>query len=106
MPLRVPKSPRKNGVDPNQKIDPTPFTVGFVLSAMSGTDSKWDKLVANRALKRVTVHPIAVGFLSFVARIHFFFDGIPEPFSVVLKVSTRSCDTVLLCKKLKFTSVG
>ncbi|KAH7680409.1 hypothetical protein AAVH_41216 [Aphelenchoides avenae] len=68
------------------QIESTHFTVGQVVSLMTGKDSEWDALVSTRELKDVVVQRISIGFLSFVARISFHFDGLDEPYSVILKV--------------------
>ncbi|KAH7697868.1 calcium/calmodulin-dependent protein kinase type 1 [Aphelenchoides avenae] len=75
-------------IDVEKKIEPTRFTVGDAVALMNGTDRGWDELISTHVLKDVTVHPIAIGFLSFVAKINFHFEGLPDPFSVILKVPT------------------
>ncbi|KAH7700673.1 calcium/calmodulin-dependent protein kinase type 1 [Aphelenchoides avenae] len=87
----------KVGPDVNmkQKVEPTAFTVGRIASLMHGSDARWDKLVAEHSLAKVDVQQIAIGYMSFVARISFHFDGEKEPFPVVLKVPTADKITQL-----------
>lgn len=73
-------------VDLKQKVEPTAFTAERIASLMHGSDARWDKLVAEHSLAKVDVQQIAIGYLSFVARISFHFDGEREPFPVILKV--------------------
>ncbi|KAH7711520.1 calcium/calmodulin-dependent protein kinase type 1 [Aphelenchoides avenae] len=75
-------------VDLKQKVEPTAFTAERIASLMHGSDARWDKLVAEHSLAKVDVQQIAIGYLSFVARISFHFDGEREPFPVILKIPT------------------
>lgn len=90
-------------VDLKQKVEPTAFTVERIAYLMHGSDARWDKLVAEHTLAKVDVQQIAIGYLSFVARISFHFDGEKEPFPVILKVrqsvsgslASNSCSRLL-----------
>lgn len=56
---------------------------------MNGSDREWDKLIATHVLRDVTIHQISIGFLSYVAKINYHFDGLPQPYSAILKVNQR-----------------
>ncbi|KAH7673224.1 hypothetical protein AAVH_42296, partial [Aphelenchoides avenae] len=74
-------------IDMSKKVEGTQFTVGDFVSMMNaGGHCDWSKLTSAHALKDVTVQQISIAFMSFVARVTFRFEGVKEPFSVVVKV--------------------
>lgn len=80
-------SPSPIELDRTKKVEGTQFTVGDFVSMMkAGSHPDWAKLTSAHALKDVTVQQISIAFMSFVARVTFHFDGVKEPFSVVVKV--------------------
>lgn len=78
-------------VDFDAQIAPTDFTIHYVFDRLHGKDERWDRLNAASKLSKVDLKPVSGnGYCSFVTRIVFWFDGEVVPFSVIMKVSTRT----------------
>lgn len=76
------------GFDANQSVGATQFQVGQLLEWMAQrAEPSWMRVVNSRTLVDVAVKQIAgIGFLSYIYRVEFYFDGRPTPYSVILKV--------------------
>ncbi|CAD5233216.1 unnamed protein product [Bursaphelenchus xylophilus] len=75
--------------DPRRLIEPTNVPFGWATKSLDGRDERWDGLRRKYSIAAGHAEVISgAGFLSYVLRVVFVFDGTTERFSAILKVPT------------------
>lgn len=66
----------------------TNFTRQFVVDSLTGKDADWDRLCSSSKLKDLKVTNVSIGgHNSLVYRLTFYFEGVSDGYSVILKVT-------------------
>ncbi|KAK0421065.1 hypothetical protein QR680_015044 [Steinernema hermaphroditum] len=77
-----------DSVNPDDLLADSPFTVGWLLKALEAKDEKYQKFVEHNKVVKISAADISQGkgFVSKVYKVTIEFDGLHEPYDVILKV--------------------